>query len=66
MNPSSLCIPDLPPHLRVVPPSPSGPDDPGLEAWRLDYAAWKAGILAYRRQVWRLCGERVEGATGQP
>lgn len=63
---TTLQIPDLPRELRLVPPSPTHEDDPGIDAWRADYARWKQGVLAYRRRRWRACGERVDGITGKP
>jgi hypothetical protein len=63
-----LEVPTLGIHLdlRDVPPPPTSERDPRIEAKRAAWAVWRDGVLAYRRAVWRLCGERVWGDTGQP
>ena len=65
-RPGPLTIPDLPKDLRDVPALPTGPDDPNMEAIRADWRRWRDGVIHYRRRIWRLCGERRDGATGQP
>ena len=53
-------ITGLPERLRVVPPSPAGPDDPERHAKRAAWLAWRGEVKKYRTARQQVCATDKE------